>query len=173
MAALGLSCFGIGSCCGIPKCLLWHTDFSLVVAHSLSLGHGILIPHQGSHPCPLHWKVSLLPTGPPGKSPLLLVFQTQLCPFSSLCLCICCSSAWGMPFPTALVSFCFCNISPWTQSLKQLALYVLSYSSGLRHPGGSYWANIKAPSRLCSFWRLLRLHSTLLPFPGLKSTHLS
>ena len=29
---------------------------------------GILVPHQGSNPHPLHWKHRALTTGPPGKS---------------------------------------------------------------------------------------------------------
>ena len=39
MAALGLSCGIQDLRCGMQDVLLWHTDFSLVVAHSLSLGH--------------------------------------------------------------------------------------------------------------------------------------
>ena len=31
---------------------------------------GSQFPNQGSNPCPLHWVLGVLTTGPPGKSPL-------------------------------------------------------------------------------------------------------
>ena len=47
-----------------------------------------------------------------------LGFLNPAVPFRPLCLCVCCSSCLGMPFPTALVSYCCCNTSPQTQWLK-------------------------------------------------------
>ena len=43
---------------------------------------GILVPNQGSNPCPLQWKRRVLTTGPPGKSQqviLLLDFSHDFC----------------------------------------------------------------------------------------------
>ena len=66
LAALSFSCHTRYLCCG-SGCLssfdtptLERMD-SVVVKQGLScpVACGILVPHQGSNPCPLHWKVDL------------------------------------------------------------------------------------------------------------------
>ena len=45
-------------------------DWSDLVAAAAAVGlmaGGILVPHSGSNPCPLHWQYKVLITGPPGN----------------------------------------------------------------------------------------------------------
>ena len=52
--------------CGIFSCCMW----------TLSCGMWNLVPRPGTEPDPLHWELEILATGPLGKSPLYLLFNS-------------------------------------------------------------------------------------------------
>ena len=55
-----------------PQCICWgFFTFFFFFGHAMRpVGCRILVPQQGSKPCPLHWELRVLTTGPPGKAPI-------------------------------------------------------------------------------------------------------